>query len=134
METASIIRKIRPTAKPLAGRQGSTAKSIKKRTAGTHHNGFLNYAFQPFWGVAFRDWQTAEQEFFVSAKNLCALYGWTVPDVSGLSFPDNIRQAYKMIIAQETKNFDLDIKIYQDEKHECCLATAKTFNTDYHLY
>ncbi|MFB9843882.1 hypothetical protein [Mucilaginibacter ginsenosidivorans] len=134
METASVIRKFRPTAKPLAGRKGSTAKPVTKRTAGTHRNGFLNHAFQPFWGVAFRDWKSAEQEFFVSAENLCALYQWTMPDVSGLSFPENIREAYKMITAQETTGFSLEVKICQDEKRACCMTTGKTFNTDYHLY
>jgi len=134
METASIIQRLRGTAKPLAGRKGSTAKPAKKRTAGTHSNGFLNHAFQPFWGVAFRDWKTAEQEFFVSAKNLCALYGWTAPDVSGLSFPDNIREAHKRITVQQTRAFDLEVKICQDDGHACCLTTAKMFNTNYHLY
>jgi len=134
METASIIRKFRRTAKPLAGRKGSTAKPAKKRTAGTHRNGFLNHAFQPFWGVAFRDWKSAEREFFVSAENLCALYKLTMPDVSGLSFPENIREAYKRITAQETRGFDLEVKICQDEKHACCLTSGKMFNTDYHLY
>jgi hypothetical protein len=134
METASVIRRFRPTAKPLAGRKGSTAKPVTKRTAGTHRNGFLNHVFQPFLGVAFRDWRTAEQEFFASAKNLCALYGWTMPDISGLSFPENIRQTYKGIDAQQTKEFDLTIKICQDEKHACCLSTAKVFDTGYHLY
>jgi len=134
METASIIRKFRGAAKPLAGRKGSTAKPAKKRTEGTHRNGFLNHAFQPLWGVAFPNWKQAEQEFFTSVKNLCALYGWTMPDVSGLSFPENIREAYKGITAQQPKGADLEIKICQDENHACCLATAKTFNTDYHLY
>jgi hypothetical protein len=134
METASVIRKFRPAAKPLAGRKGSTAKPAKKRTAGAHRNGFLNHAFQPFWGVAFPDWKAAEKEFFVSVKNLCALYGWTVPDVSGLSFPDNVREAYNGITAQQLKGSDLEIKICQDEQHTCCLATAKVFDTGYHLY
>jgi len=134
METASTIRRLRGAAEPLAGRKGSTAKPAKKRTAGTHRNGFLNHAFQPFWGVAFRNWKIAEQEFFVTAENLCALYGWTVPDVSGLSFPENIRQAYKLITVQETKAFDLEVRICQDEQHDCCLVTSKTYNTNYHLY
>jgi hypothetical protein len=134
METASVIRKFHGTAKSLAGRKGSTAKPAKKRTAGTHRNGFLNHSFQPFWGVAFRNWLSAEEEFFVSAKNLCALYCWTMPDVSGLSFPENIREAYQGITAQQTKAFDLEVNICQDEQHTCCLTTAKIYNTDYHLY
>jgi hypothetical protein len=134
METASIIRQPRRAVRPLAGRKGSTAKPAKKRTAGAHGNGFLNHSFNPVWGVAFKDWRSAEREFFVSLENLCDLYGWTRPDVSGLSFPDNIAEAYKKVKAQQTPEFDLEVKICQDGEHTCCLATVKVFNTDYHLY
>jgi hypothetical protein len=134
METASIIRQPRRAVRSSAGRKGSTAKPIKKRTAGTHRNGFLNHSFNPFWGIAFKDWMLAEREFFVSLENLCSLYGWIKPDVSGLSFPDNIHEAYKKVVAQQNRAFDLEVKICQDKEHDCCLATAKTFNTNYHLY
>jgi len=134
METASNIQKLHRPTKPLAGRTGGTAKPAKKRTAGAHRNGFLNHVFQPFWGVAFPDCQSAEQEFFVSAGNLCALYKWTMPDVSGLSFPDNIREAYYGLIAQQTRAFDLEVRISQDENHTCCLTTGKTYYTGNHLY
>jgi hypothetical protein len=134
METTSIVRRVRPGTKPFAGREGSTAKPFKKRAKGTHTNGFLNHAFKPFWGVPFADWKTAEQSFFQSVDNLCALHGWTVPDVSGLSFPDNIRKAYNMIVEQQVKGFGLKVWIGQDKQHDCCLATAKTYDTAYHLY
>lgn len=134
METAPIIRHPRRALRPLAGRKGSTAKPAKKRTAGTHRNGFLNHSFAPFYGVAFRDWRTAEQEFFISVENLCNLYRWTKPDVSGLSFPQNIREAYQKLNAKKAKGFDLEIKIGQDAQHACCLATAKAFDVSYQLY
>jgi hypothetical protein len=134
METASVIRKPRRAVRPLAGRKRSTAKPVKKRTAGTHRNGFLNHSFNPFWGVAFKDWRSAGREFFVSLENLCNLYGWTKPDVSGLSFPDNISEAYKRIVAQQPRSFEPDIKICQDKEHGCCLVTQKTLDTNYHLY
>ena len=134
METASIIRGFRPAAKPLAGCKRSTAKPAQKRTAGAHGNGFLNHSFNPFWGVAFSDWRKAEHEFFISLENLCDLYRWTKPDVSGLSFPDNIAQAYTRVKAQQAPEFDLEVRICQDGEHACCLVTVKTFNTDYHLY
>jgi hypothetical protein len=134
METASIIWKPCRAVRPPAGRKGSTAKPAKKRTAGTHRNGFLNHSFNPFWGVSFSDWRSAEREFFVSLENLCNLYGWTKPDASGLSFPANISDAYNKVKVQQKPEFDLEIRICQDEEHNCCLATVKTFNTDYHLY
>ena len=134
MENASTIRRVRRSAQPLAGRKGSTAKSPAKRTTRTDGNGFLNHSFQPFWGVAFPDWQKAEQEFFGSVANLCALYGWNIPDVSGLNFPANIREAYQQIIAQESKRFTLNVGIHQDEQRACCLATTKNYDTCYQLY
>ncbi|MHB8206972.1 hypothetical protein [Mucilaginibacter sp.] len=134
METSSIIRQSRRAVRPPAGRKGSTAKPVKKRTTGTHRNGFLNHSFNPFWGIAFKDWKSAEREFFVSLENLCDLYELTKPDVTGLSFPENITEAYKMVVAQQPPAFDLEVKIGQDKTHCLCLATTKTFNTNYQLY
>jgi hypothetical protein len=51
-----------------------------------------------------------------------------------LSFPDNITEAYQKVTEQQTRAFDLEVKICQDKEHPCCLATAKTFNTNYNLY
>lgn len=134
METPSTIRQPRGAVRPPAGRKGSTAKPLAERATGMHRNGFLNHSFNPVWGVAFNNWRSAEQEFFVSLENLCSLYGWIRPDVSGLSFPDNIHEAYKKVVAQQSRAFDLEVKICQDNEHDCCLATAKTFDTGYHLY
>ncbi|HEY4327544.1 MAG TPA: hypothetical protein VGN20_26400 [Mucilaginibacter sp.] len=134
METASIIRKPRRAVRPLAGRKGSTAKPAKKCTAGAHGNGFLNHSFNPVWGVAFKDWRSAEREFFVSLENLCDLYGWTKPDYSGLSFPQNISAAYKDVSGILGSNSDIKLNICQDKTHHLCLATSKTFDTNYHLY
>ncbi|WDF79040.1 hypothetical protein PQ469_03345 [Mucilaginibacter sp. KACC 22773] len=134
MENTSAIRSVHRAVRPLAGRKRGTAKPVKERTAGMHRNGFLNHAFQPVWGVAFNDWQKAEQEFFISVENLCRLYGWTKPDVSGLSFPENIREAYNKVTEQQTRNFDLQVKIGQDKQHACCMTTLKSFDTGYHLF
>jgi hypothetical protein len=134
MESASVIRRPRRTVRPPAGRKGSTAKPIKKRTAGMHRNGFLNHSFNPFWGVAFPDWKSAEREFFTSLHNFCHLYGWTVPDHSGLPFPHNVSAAYKDVSALIGTDRDIKLHICQDESHKLCLATVKTFDTSYHLY
>jgi len=134
MATASIIRQTRRAVRPLAGRKGSTAKPAKKRTAGTHRNGFLNHSFNPVWGIAFSDWRKAEREFFVSLGNLCDLYGWTKPDVSGLSFPQNVSVAYNGVSGLLGSKSDVKLNICQDNTRSLCLATSKTFDTDYHLY
>lgn len=134
METTQRLRHTFNRTEPITGCKRSAAKPIKKRTAGTHHHGFLRHCFKPVMGVPFADWQKAEQEFFVSVDNLCKLYGWARPEFSGLPFPQNITAAYEKLKEQVPGSFEPDIKICQDEKHACCLTTLKTYYTGHHLY
>jgi len=132
MATASIIRGLHQKFRPSARCKGNTAKPVTKRTKGTHRNGFLTHSFKPFQSVASADWNAAEKEFFVSLNNLCQFHGWAVPDVSGLYFPQNVKQAMQMLKAHE--KVGLNILLLQDENHAACLTTAKTFDTSYRLY
>jgi hypothetical protein len=132
METAPAIRRIYLKPRPLARCKRNTAQPFKKRTAGLNRNGFLNHRFMPFYGIDFENWQHAEKEFFSSLENLCNLYGWAKPEVSGLPFPQNIDVAFQAILKIKTDG--LTCVIIKDQQHEATLATIKTFNTGYHLY
>lgn len=132
METAPVIRRIHQKLRPLARCKSGTAKPPKKRTTGTHRNGFLTHSFTPFYSVACGNWEAAEQKFFTSLDNLCRFQGWAVPDVSGLAFPQNVKKAMQML--KEKEKSDLTILLLQDTNYSACLATSKTFNTNYRLY
>jgi len=133
METLPVIRKLCRPAQPTARCKSRTKQPGKKRTTGHCGNGFLNHQFKPVWGTAFRDWKKAENDFFSSLTNLCDFLGWTKPDVSGLSFPQNISAAYQQLIANNNEK-DVNCLILQDKNHHATLATVKTFDTGYRLY
>jgi hypothetical protein len=132
METTPVIRGVYKGLRPSARCKNHTAKPAKKRTAGTHRNGFLTHNFKPFYGVACGDWDKTEQDFFVSLNNLCSFQGWAVPEVSGLTFPQNVNKAMEVLKANEKTG--LSVLLLQDGKHSACLVTAKTFDTNYRLY
>jgi hypothetical protein len=132
METASAIRGVYQKVRPLARCKGSTAKPAKKRTHGTHRNGFLTHSFQPFLSLPFANHGQGEKEFFGSLENLCKLYKWKAPDTSGLPFPQNISAVLAKLSEQR---FDGAIPmLLQDKGSPARLATVKTFNTNYCLY
>jgi hypothetical protein len=132
METTSAIRGIRPKLRPLARCTGSTAKPPKKRTKGTHRNGFLTHSFKPFQSLPFYGFGQGEKEFFQSLENFCRLYKWQAPDTSGLSFPQNISAVLEKLSAQR---FDeASVMLLQDKACPARLATVKTFNTNFCLY
>jgi hypothetical protein len=132
METTPVIRGVYKGFRPSARCKSRTAKPAKKRTTGTHRNGFLTHNFKPFYSVACNNFNSAELEFFNSLKNLCAFQGWTVPDVSGLAFPENVSKALEIL--KDYEKAGLSILLLQDAERSACLATAKTFDTNYRLY
>lgn len=132
MATAPVIRRLRPQSQPPARCKSGTGQSAKKRTARTHRHGFLNHCFQPFYSVGAANWNDTELSFFHSLRNICQFHGWTVPDVSGRAFPENITLA--MAFLKQHEKVGLNILLLQDAAHPACLATAKTFDTSYRLY
>lgn len=132
METAPVIRRLRPSAQPPTRCKGGTGQPAKKRTARAHGHGFLNHRFQPVNSVAAGKWNTTELAFFHSLRNLCQFQDWPVPEVKGLAFPENILAAMEAVKKQEKPG--LNILLLQDAAHPACLATAKTFDTNYRLY
>jgi hypothetical protein len=132
METASAIRGVRSKVRPPARCKGSTAKPAKKRTKGTHRNGFLTHSFQPFLSLPFANFRQGEKEFFQSLGNFCQLYGWQAPDTSGLPFPQNISAVLEKLSA---RRFDgASVMLLQDKGCTAKLATVKTFDTNFCLY
>ncbi|OKS88726.1 hypothetical protein [Mucilaginibacter polytrichastri] len=132
METAPAIRSVYSKVRPLARCKGSTAKPAKKRTKGTHRNGFLTHSFRPFLSLPFAHHGQGEREFFQSLENLCQLYQWQAPDVSALPFPQNVSAVLEKLSAQR---FDgASVMLLQDKGCPARLATVKTYNTNYCLY
>jgi hypothetical protein len=132
METAPAIRGIYPKVRPLARCKGSTAKPAKKRTKGTHRNGFLTHSLQPFQSLPFANFGQGERQFFQSLENLGQLYGWQAPDTSGLPFPQNVSAVLEKLSAQR---FDgASCMLLQDKGRPARLATVKTFDTNFCLY
>lgn len=133
MESAPVIRRVRPSFRPFTGRKRSTGKQISQRTPVIDNNGFLNHSFQPFWGINTMGWKQTEREFFNSLSNLCSLYHWPLPDTAGIEFPQNIASAYAGV-KELLKKQELDCIIINDKKRKVCLATVKSFDTGYCLY
>ena len=132
METAPAIRGIYTKVRPLARCKGSTAKPAKKRTKGTHRNGFLTHSFQPFLSLPFAHHGQGEREFFKSLENLCKLYKWQAPDTTGLPFPQNVSVVLEKLSSQR---FDgASCMLLQDKGCPAKLATVKTYNTNFCLY
>jgi hypothetical protein len=132
METASAIRGVCQKVRPIARHKGSTAKPAKKRTHGTHRNGFLTHSFRPFLSLPFANHGQGEREFFRSLENLCKLHKWQAPDTTGLPFPQNISVVLEKLSGQR---FDGAIPmLLQDKGSPARLATVKTYNTNYCLY
>jgi len=134
MESIRTFRKLRRTVEPSARYRRNAAQPIKKRPTPTGHNGFLNHVFKPFW-LFNGNMERAEMEYFRSLANLCKHYDVLLPDVSGLSFPQNIYQSYR-ITAERVTAIDkkLNCIILQDEKHEAVLATTTQYDTGRMLY
>lgn len=132
MENAPAIRGIHSEVRPAARCKGSTAKPAKKRTKGTHRNGFLTHSFQPFLSLPFANFGQGEKEFFQSLENLCQLYGWQAPDTSGLPFPQNVSAVLEKLSSQR---FDgASGMLLQDKGCPAKLATVKTYDTNFCLY
>ncbi|HEU4573460.1 MAG TPA: hypothetical protein VFS36_00545 [Chitinophagaceae bacterium] len=133
METTSAIRRVRHVHRPAAGRKRGTANQTSQRTPVINGNGFLNHCFRPFWGINIPAWKQAEKEFFASVSNLCALYNWPLPDITGIAFPQNVTKAYHQV-KERLKELKMDGIIIRDKKRKACLATVKSYDTGYTLY
>jgi hypothetical protein len=134
MEGTTGIRKVRGQAQQAAGRRGGAAQPFAKRTGWHSRNGFLNHRFLPFW-VFDRDKERAEMDYFRSLSNLCLHYGLEIPDVTELSFPQNIYRSWEAV-ASAINGIDnkLDCIIMQDEDHTATLAVLQQMNTGNTFY
>jgi len=134
MENTSAIRQVRRTDRPSARCGRSTTQPAKKRTTGHRRNGFLSHRFTPFYAFAGQV-KAAEREFFHSLSQLCDYYQLSVPETDGLSFPQNIYQAWQTV-APQVKEIDqkTDCLIIADESHQATLATIKLMDTGTTLY
>jgi hypothetical protein len=134
MENICTVRQFRRKAKQVTRCGASTAQPVKKRTARINRNGFLTHAFRPFWAFDSNK-ARAEKEFFRSLANICAYYDLLIPDVTGLTFPQNIYRSWE-ITAERINAIDkkLDCIILKDEKHIATLATIRQFDTGATMY
>lgn len=134
MENLCTVRAVHSTTQPSARCGGNTAQPIKKRAPRHSSNGFLNHTFKPFW-LFDGNTARAETEYFRSLVNLCKYYDLQFPDVSGLSFPQNIYQSWS-ITNERVKaiNNKLDCIILKDESHEAVLAVTTQYDTGRTLY
>ena len=134
MENLCTVRQLRRKTKPSARCRRNTAQPFKKRTSRNGGNGFLNHTFKPFW-LFDGNTERAETEYFRSLKNICKYYDLQIPDVSGLSFPQNIYQSWQVTNERvKAINKKLDCIILKDEAHEAVLATINQFDTGRTLY
>jgi hypothetical protein len=134
METIRTIQQVNRKPRPLTRCGAGTAQPVKKRATRINRNGFLTHTFQPFWAYEGNK-ARAEREFFRSLANLCTYYDLRIPDVTGLTFPQNIYRSWETT-AERIKAIDqqLDCIILKDEQHEATLATIKQFSTGMTLY
>ena len=133
MENVSAVRSLQRRIKPLTGRKGGKTRQPVERSLGFDCYAFLRQEFKPFYGVESSDLKRTEREFFASLVNLCQLYGWAMPDVSGLNFPENICFAYQCIkeVAEKER---VSVLIVVNDAGVTTLATVKTLGLYGDLY
>lgn len=134
METLPAIQKTNGQTGHAARSRGGAKPTAQKRTAGFDRNGFLKHLFLPVNGYQFRDWRKAEAGFFRSADHICNLYDMDRPDISGLSFPQNMTVCYQLIADKLERDKGLTCRIMQDDTRPATLVTTKRFDTGYTLY
>lgn len=135
---APKARTVCPKARP-SGRAGRPARPApKKRTQGIVAPAFLAQRFFPLMDGDSPDLTATcklEQDFYASAENLCALYGWEMPAKSGLPFPFGMARDLELL---REKVSDLDSKLYLrfllDDNCKATLATLKTYCTQTTLF
>ncbi|SHM93692.1 hypothetical protein SAMN05216524_104182 [Mucilaginibacter sp. OK098] len=134
MENICTVRQLRRKTKPSARCGRNTAQPFKKRSPRYGGNGFLNHTFKPFW-LFDGNTERAETEYFRSLENICKYYDLQIPDVIGVSFPQNIYQSWS-ITNERVKaiNKKLDCIILKDDSHEAVLATISQFDTGRMMY
>ncbi|SDE35082.1 hypothetical protein SAMN05216464_105312 [Mucilaginibacter pineti] len=134
METIRTIQQVNRKPRPLTRCRAGSAQPVKKRTTRINRNGFLTHTFQPFWAYEGNK-ARAEKEFFRSLENICTYYDLLIPDVTGLTFPQNIYRSWE-ITAERIKAIDkhLDCIILQDDTFTATLATVRQFDTGMTLY
>ncbi|MGP2550103.1 hypothetical protein [Mucilaginibacter rubeus] len=134
METLSAIQKTNGQTGLAPRSRGGAKPSAQKRPHRFDRYGFLKYRFLPFNGFCLRDWRKAETAFFQSVENICTLYEMDRPDVSGLSFPQNMMVCHQQIAEKLERKTGVTCRIMQDSFRPATLATTKRFDTGYTLY
>jgi hypothetical protein len=134
MENICTVRALRRKTKPSARCGRNTAQPVKKRATRNGGHGFLNHTFKPFW-LFDGNKERAETEYFRSLENLCKYYDLLIPDVNGLSFPQNIYKSWSVTNERvKAINKKLDCIILKDDTHEAVLATINQYDTGRTLY
>lgn len=134
MEPIPAFRKIQSQTRRNTRRRGRAAQSARMRTAGAVGYGFLKHRFSPFEGYNFRDWRSAEAEFFRSVSHICGLYDIELPDTSALCFPANMVSAHRQISDKIEAKKDFRCYIMQDCERMATLATVQPYSTGFTLY
>jgi len=134
MEDIRTVRTVRRQTGQAARCGRNKAQSFKERTTRNGGYGFLNHTFQPFW-LFDGDSEKAEDGFFRSLAHLCQHYDLLLPDVSELSFPQNVYRAWQVVSERiEAIDNKLDCVILQDDTHAATLATISRYDTGRTLY
>lgn len=130
MENTTAIRRTRHLSEPLAGRKRSKAQPAKKRTVRPDRNGFLDHAFTPVWLYG-GNRATTEKQFFSSLANYCYYHNVSLPDMGGLTFPQNIYRAWEAV---QTACGKKDCIILRDGKKRAVIATVEALNLNNCLF
>lgn len=138
MATGTENRKIRRVDRAHPGCGRHPAGKAEKCTAGATPLHFLTGRFSPVINrenELLRDRQKMEAEFTASLGHLALLYGFTVPDVSGFAYPQDILQTFQQM-KQQLFRADPKMKLamMQTDKGAFAFATYKMLNTDTILY
>lgn len=79
------------------------------------------------------NWKKTEGELFYSLSNVCHLYGWDIPEVSGLDYPLNISAAFEQVNKKCIEQ-NLSCIITKSDKGIISITTVKVYNTGHTLY
>jgi len=119
-------------------RMGSASGQEKERTAHPTGNAFLRHRFTAEHLCPHREliaWRKVERDYFRSLSNLCAFYGLDVPNVTGMSYPQNIIQSLGQVSTElNGRREELELLLLQKENGCTSLATAKCYGVGNKLF
>lgn len=138
MENTTAISLVRREPRQAQRYRPSKSGQTEKCATGFDGHAFLKHRFQSANIVAYRELSLrskVEENALRSIRHFCELYHLDVPDVSELSYPQNIAAAFDRVKETfDSKGEPISLAILQSPNFATSIATIKTLPIGYDLY